>query len=219
MIQPRFIRLAWAALAVGAALGCVGCAGSPTAVNITLRKENQQLHKQIRQLQDQHEQDAALIAGLQRRSPTEKTLPPGELAKLFTTHGISFGRLTGGLQTNPNLPYDQGLKVFMVPIDQMNQPLKAAGGITVEAFDLAADHPRIGEWKFPVEQAAQNWYGYFLIDYYYVLSCPWQTAPQHGDLTIKVTFVDELTKIPFSAQELVHITPPPPSPTTAASAR
>ena len=168
-------------------------------------KDNQQLQAQLTQLQNQHEMDAAQIAGLQARIPTEPTLPPEELAKLVTTHGIRLGRLTGGLDIDPDKPGDEGLKVYVIPYDEAGQEIKAAGTISVEAFDLAEKEPRLGKWDFDLEAAKQNWYGQFLLDYYYALVCPWQTVPRHADVTIKVTFVDELTKLPFTTQKVVHV--------------
>jgi hypothetical protein len=202
-------RSALSVLAVTAGCFTAGCFGKPNQANMLLRKDNQNLQDQVAQLKTENQMDANLIAGLQARIPTEPTLPPAQLDKLYTTHGIRLGRLTGGLDLDADKPGDEGLKVYVIPFDQSGQPFKAAGGITVEAFDLAAKEPFIGRWKFDLEQAKANWYGYFLIDYYYALTCPWQTVPQHPDLTVKVTFVDELTKLPFTTQTVVHVLLPP----------
>jgi hypothetical protein len=187
---------------------CAGC-GAPNQANIELRKQNQQLQDQVSQLQKQHEMDANQITGLQARSPTVPTLPPEELAKLVTTKGIKFGRLTGGVEGDPDRAGDTGLKVYVILFDESGQEIKAAGTISVEAFDLAAKEPKLGKWDWNLEAAKANWYGHFLVDYYYAVVCPWQTPPQHPDITVKVTFVDELTKLPFTMQTVVHVKLPP----------
>lgn len=210
-------RLVWPALCLAAGCLCAGCLGKPNQANIVLRKENQQLHSQLDQLKNQHEMDANVIAGWQARAPSEPTLPPAELDKLYTTHGIRLGKLTGGINLDPNQPGDQALKVYVILSDQSGQEFKAAGTITVEAFDLAAKEPLVGRWQFDLEQARQNWYGYFLIDYYYAVICPWPVAPRHPDLTVKVTFVDELTKLPFTTQGVVRVALPPASTTRPSS--
>jgi hypothetical protein len=204
-LLPRILILSLPAIA----LVCCASCGTPSQANILLRKQNQQLQDQFAASNKQNEMDARQIAGLQARNPTVATLPPEELAKLVTTKGIRFGRLTGGIQIDSSHPGDQGVKVYVVVFDDSGQEIKAAGTIKVEAFDLAAAQPKLGEWSFDLEQAKANWYGQFLIDYYYALVCPWQTPPQHPDVTIKVTFVDELTKLPFTAQEVVHVMLPP----------
>lgn len=196
--------LALTLVAATALIDCGGC-GSPNQANIALRKQNQQLQGELDQLHKQHAMDANQIAGLQARFPTVPTLPPDELAKLVTTQGIRFGRLTGGQDTDPRKEGDEGLKVYIIVYDESGQEIKAAGAVSVEAFDLAAKEPKLGKWDFDLKQSKEHWYGQFLFDYYYAVECPWQIVPQHPDITIKVTFVDELTKLPFTAQKVVHV--------------
>ena len=194
-----------------AALAC-GC-GNPSRANIELRKQVQQLQGQVSSLQRQHDADQRLIQGLRDRQGTIPTLPTTRLSRLFTTHGLEFGRLTGGADLDSNKPGDEGLLLYMTPVDETGQPIKAAGSFDVEAFDLAepAD-PRIGHWHFDLQQSRASWNG-FLLDYGYILTCPWQKkVPRHRDITVRVTFSDELTQIPFTAQRVVRINPPPEAP-------
>src|SRR2546429_693131 len=86
------------------------------------------------------------------------------------------------------------LDFYVVPTDDTDQPIKAAGTFTIDLFDLAiADEPRLGRWTFDVEQSKANWYG-TLFDYTYAFTLPWQKLPRHPDLTVRVTFLDELTQ-------------------------
>lgn len=141
------------------------------------------------------------------------TLPATRLAELFTTHGIQFGRLTGGAHLDPDKAGDQGIAVYVVPIDESGEKLKAAGTFDVQAFDLAdTQHPLVGQWHFDLQQSRVAWNGW-LLDYTYILTCRWQTPPTHPDLTLKVTFFDELTQTPFTAQRVVHVKLPT-APTT-----
>jgi hypothetical protein len=194
------------------ALIITGC-GKPNQANIVLRKEDQKQQAQIARLQHQLAADQTMIAGLQNRNPHIPSLPPEELDKLFTVHAIKFGRLTGPY-TPDGSNMAAGLKIYIMPVDQSDQALKAAGSFEIEAFDLSAPQSRIGRWSFNLEEAKKYWYGYFLLDYYYVLPCPWQAVPRHADLTVRVTFVDELTKIPFAAQREVKVNLPLPTPST-----
>lgn len=184
-----------------------GCA-RPSKANIELRKQKQTLEEQIQKLKRDREADAATIRGLESRAGTLPLLPQDRLARLFTVYGLQFGRLTGGADLDPKQAGDEGLKVYVVPLDETGQPLKAAGSFTVEAFDLADPRaPLIGKWIFPVEQARQNWYGLASL-YTYVLTCPWQQKiPTHVELTVKVRFVDELTGRVFEAERVAKITP------------
>ena len=201
-----------------AALALAGC-GSPNRGNIALRKQAQGLENQIAQLKRQHEVDQATIAGLTSRSGAAAvaSLAPDRLDRLFTVHGIKLARLTGGADLDPSRPGDEGLKVYVGLIDQTGDELKSSGSFLVEAFDLAAapDGLRVGRWEFPVDQSRANWHS-FLTRYEYVLTCPWQdVVPRGKDLTVKVTFTDELTGRQFAAQQVAKVNPPPADATPA----
>lgn len=197
------IRFATGALSLLPVL-CTGCFG-PSRANIELRKQNQQLQARVDDLERQTRGDHRVIAGLRDRQGTLPTLPTTRLAQLFTTHGLEFHRLTGGINTSSTRPADQGLAIYVYPVDQTGDMLKAAGTFDVEAYDLAEpNHPLVGRWHFNLAQSEAAWNGSMLL-YCYALICPWTAPPRHADLTVKVTFFDELTQTPFTAQRLVHV--------------
>jgi hypothetical protein len=186
-----------------------GC-GSPNQANIALRKQIQTLQTQVNELQVQHQGDQRTIQGLRDRSGYLPTLPAARLDELFTTHGLEFGRLTGGADLDPAKPGDEGFVVYIVPTDQAGEKLKAAGSFDIEAFDLAEPkNPLLGHWHFDLQQSKDTWTG-ALLQYNYVLTCPWQNKmPRHPDITVKVKFFDELTQTPFVAQKVIRASVPP----------
>jgi hypothetical protein len=188
------------ALAAGA-----GCSSRPNASNIVLRKENQGLTEQVADLQRHNAGLEAQLTAAQAGKTTPQ-LPEARLEKLFTVHGLQFGRLTGGYSPDPSRP-DEMLKVYVVPTDETGQGIKAAGTFKVELFDLAEPDTHLGEWDFSVEQARADWYDQSFIYtlYTYVLSCPWQTPPRHDKLTMRVTFTDELTGRVFTVDRDVTV--------------
>ena len=157
-------------------------------------------------------------------SPIETFEPPQRLENLFTTHGLVLGRLTGGADLDPATPGDEGLKVYAGLTDQSGQKFKAAGSFVVEAFDLSMPQDnRLGRWTIDLNQAKDAWNG-LLLQYGYVLTLPWQRPPAHPDVTVKVTFRDELTGREFVQQKVVKVSPPtgsqnPPSQPPAARAQ
>lgn len=171
-----------------------GCT-SPSAANIKLRKELQDQQAEIDQLKREHAADAA---GRRATATTGPTIPPAlspdQTAGLFTTHGIRLGRLTG--------QDDKGLVIHLIPTDDAGDDFKAAGGITVEAFDLAAEGKRVGRWEFDAAKARSFWNGTGL-RYEYVVPCPWTDKPATSQLTVKVTFNDALTGRVFDTQQVV----------------
>jgi hypothetical protein len=201
-------------LSASASLLAAGC-GSPSSANIVVRKQNQDLQGKVDSLNREHDADQATIQGLKERIGTLPTLPEDRLARLFTTHGLSLGKLTGGADLDRDKPGDEGLKVYATPTDDDDDTLKAAGSFVVEAFDLAAKPAEIGKWTFDTDATRKAWNGSFL-SHQYVLTCPWQTVPRHEELTVKVTFRDELTGREFHEQKIVKVKLPP-TPTTAAA--
>ena len=99
-----------------------GC-GKPNAANIELRKQNQQLTQQIEDLDRRHQADVARIRTLESQQESLPTLPQERLDKLFTTHGIRFGKLTGGFDADPKQPGDEAVKIYLVPFDAQGNDL------------------------------------------------------------------------------------------------
>lgn len=188
-----------------------GCA-SPSKANIELRKQNADLRSEIESLRRLREADQATIRALESAQPTVERLPAERLAMLFTTHGIALGRLTGGLDQDPDQPGHEALRVVVTPQDEAGHSLKAAGSFVIEAFDLALNgDSRIGQWQFDLTDARQRWYGAGLM-YGYVFELPWQRRPEHAELTIKVSFTDALTGRTYTVQKVVTVSPPPAAP-------
>lgn len=193
---------------VGLALSLYGCA-KPNPVTIQLRKENQALQERFDQLQTQNKANLARIEGLEQQKSTIPTLPQSRLNQMFTVHGIQISRLTGGADLDPNRPGDEGLRIYLEPVDDTGDVLKATGQVTVEAFDLSKPTDnRIGLWGYSPDALKSTWRALGPI-HDFVLVCPWQTPPQHPDITLKVTFRDELTDRVFSTVKTIKVTPPP----------
>ena len=188
----------------------------PSEENIRLRKINQELTAKLSTVTTQKEGDERTIAGLMARSPAIAMLPKSELDKLWVAAGIKFGRLTGGIDQDPTKPGVEAVRVYITPIDDSGQGIQAAGSFVVEAFDLAAaGDNRLGRWTWDTVAAKSQWRS-FLFDFCYELPCPWKIVPRHPEITLRVTFTDELTHIPFIAEKMIHVDiPPPPIPATA----
>lgn len=183
----------------------VSACAKPNAANIQLRKENQTLRDKVDQLDRDLVGARATIAALESKATTVPVLPGARLEQLFTVHGLQLGRLTGEGDIDYNKPGNEGLKIYVVPTDDQNQPIKAAGSFTVDAFDLAEkSNNQVGHWEFPLSQARQLWFGQAMLNTY-VLPAPWQTIPRHNQVTIRVTFTDALTQRQFTAQKVVTI--------------
>lgn len=184
------------------ALSCVllsaGC-GSPSAANIQLRKDKQQLEGQIAELQKLREADRARIAALEKQAGTVAMLPQTQLDRLFTVHGMEVGRLSGIADFDHDKPGPDGLRIYLAPHDESGAVIKATGKLVIEAFDLASPEPRrIGRWEFDAAAMKAAWRGLGPMQNF-VFDCPWQTRGPPEKLTYKVVFTDELTGRSFEA--------------------
>jgi len=203
-MRPSSSALIAAILGSLLAGGCFN--NTPSQANIELRKQNQQLQDQITGLDRRHDADEATIRGLQAQATTVPVLPQDELDQLFTSSGLKFGSLTGGYHPDPNKYGDTMVKVYVCPIDQDGDKLKAAGTFHVELFDLALpSNNRIGSWDFDLQYTRDHWFN--LLNSY-VLDCPFQSRPVHASLMLRVVFTDQLTHRIFTVDKGIGVQPP-----------
>lgn len=175
----------------------VGGCGRPYAANIELRKENQALREEVKQLRAMRQADIA-----------NRFMAVGEMGggvsldRLFTAHGLRVGRLTG--------IYGETLRVFVVPTDQRGDLLKAAGSFEVRAFDLnRGSEALVGAWQFTDEEAAAAWNGQAL-QYGYVLEIALPRAMWEGEsLTVRIVFIDLLTGRRIESDTVARVRPVP----------
>ena len=199
----RFVLMTVAAVVLLSPLAC----GSPNKANIALRKQNQDLSARVVELESLAEQLRSDVRRLeaQTEGPTIPTLPSERLEQMWTVAGLTFGRLTGIDDGAAGRP----LKVYLTPVDEGGDALKATGDVTVEAFDLTkSDGLRLGSWTFDAERVKGLWTGGFVGAY--ALPCPWGDQPfdppEAGrELVVKVTFVDTLTGRTFEAKRDVKV--------------
>ena len=173
------------------ALALAGC-GGPDQANIIVRKENTELRAKLAASERAREGDRATIESLQTEKGSLPTLPKDRLDRLFTVHRIELGRLTG--------QSEKGIKVYLIPLDQDGDAVKAAGTIAIDLFDLAVqDANRIGHWEFSHEEVGKAWFDRMMLEGY-IFDIPLQARPKSPSLTVRATFKDELTQRTFNAQ-------------------
>jgi hypothetical protein len=212
MVRPSVVAVALIAAALA------GCS-SPSKANIALRKQNAALRQEVDALKMAQQSDADAIRRLEAGATTVPVLPQVRVDKLFTTHGLRLGRLTGGWDGDVSKAGDEGIQVYTVPTDQEGDEIKATGAFVIDAFDLSkGSDARIGRWEFPTTETSKRWLGNAL-QYGFIFELPWQQLPSGDDVTIRVTFTDELTGRVFNAQKAVKVSRPRSPATNPVSAR
>lgn len=152
---------------------------------------------------------------LQQRWPNATRFTDDELKRLFYPERIEIDKLSGG-EDYDGKPGDDGVTVYLRPVDKQGDVIKVPGDITLQLYDLAAAPARnlIGEYRVPADQCSALWHGKLLTNHY-TIKCPWPHGPpEHNEITIRVTFVDYFTKRILSAQATCTVKLPP-QPTSA----
>ncbi len=170
-----------------------------------LKSELRQLQEQNRKLAEDNRQLQSVVATQQTQIKTLQKLGEKRMEKLFHVEQIELGKYTGGTDIDGN-PGHEGIKVYLRPLDQHGSVIKAAGEVTVQLFDLAADPKEnlIGRYHWSVEQVAKQWSSGFFT-YHYSFLCPWKQSPGHDEITVRVEFTDYLTGRVFTAQKACEV--------------
>jgi len=149
------------------------------------------------------------IASLRSQVDKLLDLGPGRLDHLFTVARIELVRLTGGADYDGR-PGDDGVTVYVRPVDAQGDPIKAAGEIRIQLLDVTQQgQPReLGLYVIndPGKLRAA-WHSGIMTDHYTV-KCSWQpgvSLPANREVTVRVTFLDWLTGREFTAQEMVRV--------------
>ncbi len=141
----------------------------------------------------------------QKRIETLVGIGPDRLKKLYYPVQLKLGQYTGGADLDGQ-PGDDGVKVYLRPLDQRGDTVKVAGTVTIELYDLAAkDNKLIGQYQFNVDEVSKAFSGGFMA-YHFTFTCPWKPArPKNSELTIRAEFTDYLTGKKLTAQKICKI--------------
>jgi hypothetical protein len=191
-------------------LALLPSAGCQSSTELELQRQVLRLTEQISEKNHQLAAGQASIDGLQRQLQQTRGLTDEDLKKIFFPEKIEIASLSGGDDYDGE-PGDDGVTVYLRPIDRDGDAVKVAGDIRIELYDLAnpPGQNRIGVYAVTVDQVSKLWYGK-LATYHYTVRCPWQgDPPQHDEITVRATFVDFLTQRVITAQTVCHVTRAP----------
>jgi hypothetical protein len=172
------------------------------------RKESDQLTSDVEKL-------SARLQAQNRQIENLQALGDKRLEYLFRVETIEIGRHSGGVDLDKK-PGQDAVLVYLVPRDQADNVLKAAGSVRIQLYDLAQPQEKtlLAEFTYPVEKIGKYWAGGLLANHYR-FECRFPHPPEHPDVTIRAEFTDYLTGKTFSQQKLVKVTlPPETQPTT-----
>ena len=162
-------------------------------------------------IQDQQARLRGELADLQQQLDVSRqqitrlqNLPEDKSGLLVKTQKIELEGLTGAYDDDKD-GYDDGVVVYLQPIDRAGDVIKAAGGISIRLVDLSGDEPVVvGQIDVPPEESLELWYGRLLTNHFTV-RCPFSQPPRGREVTVDVQFVELLTGRRFTAQKTVEV--------------
>lgn len=183
--------------------GCI----TPQAADLQLKLAARD--KTIEQNESQLAAQRVTIEDLRTRLLKAQNLDPDRLNKIYFPVELKIASLSGGADYDGK-PGDDGVTVYMQPLDRDGDVIKAAGDLRVQLFDLAAAPERqlVGEISVSADECGKLWYGK-LMTQHFTVKCPWRASPpEHDEITIRATFADLLTGNVINAQTTCRVNTP-----------
>lgn len=177
----------------------IGCQ-APYAEEIrALKRDKKQLQTQLNKSESEIEQfkkQAQVLSGLK---------PQVRLENLYNLQKIKLTRYTGLYDKNKDGKKDQ-LIVYLQPIDQENDIVKASGTVDVELWDLNKKDGQamLGQWHVEPGELKKLWSATMLIiNYRLAFDLADKIEGLKDPLTVKVTFTDYLTGKVLQEQKII----------------
>ena len=173
-----------------------------------IQELDDKVQKQARQLVDREEQLASAARTIQELRGLEG---PRRLDRLVRVAKIEIERLSGGYDDNQD-GVDDGVVVYVRPIDTDGDVVKAAGSAKVELFDVSqpSGPQSVGKVELNPEAMRKAWFSKFLSAHYRI-KVPWAAeaaSPERKSITVAVRFTDLLTGESSEAQQIVEVHKP-----------
>ena len=188
---------------VGVALVGLGChQGKPKSTKpekgVDSELEKRRLESSIKQLEQARD-------SLQQQVNTLAGLPEAvNKAQYYQVKEAKLSKYTGLYDKDRDGACEK-LIVYIKPIDQDGDIIKAAGRVTVQLWDLNSESAEalLGSWTVEPEQLRTLWFAAMMnINYRLVFDLPAGAASRPGPLTVKVAFTDLLSGVVFNQNAL-----------------
>jgi cell division protein FtsB len=175
----------------------------------SLAAQIEQLTQEKKLLQEQVEQSQAENKQLKGQVQVLSGLPEAvKLENLSRLRSVKIGRYTG-FYDKDNDGRKEKLIVYIQPMDEEGDKIKAAGDVDVQLWDLSKTESGalLGQWHVAPNELKKLWFDTVLtINYRLTFDVPGKIDPDalvEDSLTVKVTFTDYLTGQVFNEQKAI----------------
>ncbi|MCX5639108.1 MAG: bZIP transcription factor [Planctomycetota bacterium] len=182
------------------AVGCENASSRKTP----LADQVEKLTQEKTQLQSQVEQSKSENEQLMQQIQVLSGLPEGvKTENIYSVHGIKLTRYTNFYDKDKDGKKEK-LIVYIQPIDQEGDIIKAAGDVDVQLVDLNKLDAPLGQWHVTAEQLRKIWFKTLLTVYYRLTFDVAGKVENFKDpLTVTVTFTDHLTGKVFKEHKVI----------------
>lgn len=192
----------WAGCILAFAAGCEETASkkiSPAEQIKKLEHENAQLRTQV-------EQSRAETVHLKEQLNLLSALP--EQARLETLNSLQKVVITRytNIYDKDKDGQKETLVVYIQPIDEEGDVIKAPGTVDVQLWDLNRkdDQALLGQWHIGPNELEKLWFATFItINYRLTFNITGKVNDTDEDLVVKVTFTDYLNGRVFTEQKII----------------
>jgi hypothetical protein len=181
-----------------------GCGSTPTPRRtsvtriVELEKENSQLQSEVEQLRQENKQLTEQVEVL-------RSLPKDRIQNLHRLKSIKITRYTNFYDKNDDGNKDK-LVVYLQPIDEDGDIIKAPGSADVQLWDLNKENGKalLGEWHIEPSELRKLWFKTIVTDNYRLTFDVADKIENPRDpMTVYVTFTDYLTGKVFKEQKVI----------------
>jgi hypothetical protein len=202
--QSRVVRLLSSVFCLLFSVFCLfaaGCQSSNLTKEVsTLKQEKTDLQGQIKQSKSETEQ-------LKNQVHVLANLPPEvRLEDLYDLQKIKITRYTN-LYDKDKDGKKEKLLVYIQPIDEQDDIVKATGAVDVELWDLNKEdgQAQLGQWHVTPDQLKTLWYATFItINYRLPFDVADKITGDEKELVVKVTFTDYPSGKVFKEQKIIR---------------
>ena len=171
-----------------------------------LRKENLTLRQEKKQLALELEASAAQAEQLKKQIQTLTGLAPdARLENLYNLQKIRLTRYTNLYDKDKDSRYEK-LLVYIQPVDEQGDIVKASGAVDVQLWDLnkPQEGALLGSWHVEPNELKELWFATLItINYRLTFDVSGKIESFEEPLTVKVVFTDYLTGRVFSEQKAI----------------
>ena len=191
-----------------------GC-NDQTAKKPKTAQQVQQLTEQKADLQNQLEQTKTENDRLKKQAESLSTLPGDKRADaIYHIKSVKIGSYTNFYDDDktPGATGKKKLVVYVEPIDETGDTVKAGGTVDVQLWDLNKkdSDARLAQWRLEPNEIKTLWLGGMLSSSYRLsFDAAGIVDKLDKPLTVKVNFTDYLSGMTFTEQFIIH--PPQPA--------